>query len=69
MHGATMSITVMDRINRPTVQTKKQQIYNNILEDNINFLTYWLLAINEIANMYKRCYICVNSSFQTRYCR
>lgn len=50
MHGATMSITVMDRIN--TVQTKKQQIYNKNLEYNINFLTYWLLAINEINSQY-----------------
>lgn len=67
MHGATMSITVMDRIN--TVQTKKQQMYNTFLEYNIHFLTYWLLAITEIANMYNRCYICVHSSFETRYCR
>lgn len=67
MHGATMSITVMDRID--TVQTKKQQMYNTFLEYNIHFLTYWLLAITEIANMYNSCYICVHSSFETRYCR
>lgn len=70
MHGATMSISVMDRIN--TVQTKKQQIYNKIVEYNINFLTYRLLAIyaiNEIANTYNSCYICLHSSFETRYCR
>lgn len=39
MHGATMNITVMDRIN--TVQTKKQQMYSTFLEYKINFLTYW----------------------------
>lgn len=61
MHEVTMSITVMDRIN--TIQTKKQQMYNKFLEYNINFLTYWLLAISEIANMYNSCYICVHSSF------